>query len=986
MDKKSLKRAALIPSLVFLAAWAGTPTAGPQRSFAPLGPVSRILHVQSDFGKMPVSFIPNRGQLDVRVAYYIQGRDRTIYFSPGGVTFALIDTDQGRTESAPANGGWEERFPTDQPVSPGVLKDGGRAAGSRWVVKLDFLDANPCVKPAGTDETGAVISYFSGQPENWKTGLSTCSRMVYRNLWPGIDLVYSGTMDELKSEFIVHPGADPSRIRLAYRGASSVLVDDAGRLVVSTPAGTFEDEIPVAYQELSGRRVPVSLAYEIVAGDDGRTAHDGRGQNEREAVVYGFSIGAYDQTRPLILDPVIVIYCGYIGGPDLDYGYGIAADSSGNAYIAGYTYSTGGFPATVGPDWTFGGGNVDAYVAKVNASGTALEYCGYIGGSGDDYGYGIAVDLSGNAYITGYTSSSEGTFPVRMGPDLTHNGLLDVFVAKVNASGTALEYCGYIGGSAHDYGRGIAVDGSGNAYITGSTYSTEFSFPVVVGPQLTSNGDREAFVAAVNASGTALSYCGYIGGTGEDAGSGIAVDKAGNAYITGYTNSPTNVLPAFPTTKGPFLTHNGGFDAFIAEVNTDGTALVYCTYIGGVGDDYGYGIAVDPSGSAYIAGSASSTEGSFPVSAGPDLTFNGSYYDAFVAKIWPEGDGLAYCGFIGGTQYDIGTGVAVDGRGYAYVTGYTSSGEDSFPVLEGPGLTLNGSFDVFVAKVDKSGVNLGFCGYFGGSEADIATGIALDRSGSGNIFLIGNTYSTESSLPVTVGPDLTHNGSRDGFVAKIYENTITVLSPNGYELWYAGLPENIVWLTTGEVGDVKIEYSTDNGTTWIEIVDSTENDGSYTWLVPATATIQALVRISEAEDEIPADTSDANFVIMDEPVIFVTAPNGGESWPVGSEQNITWVSVSVEDVKIEYTSDGGLNWTVIVDSTENDGIYTWIVPDEVSVYCRVRIMEATDGIPVDLGDDWFSIVPGSSSSAVKVKTPRSIKRGSIGRSVRLQPF
>ncbi len=985
MDKVNPRLVILILGLVFLAAWTGRPSVEAQRSFAPSEPAGRVLRVQPDFGKMPVSFIPNRGQLDERVAYYIQGRDKTIYFDAEGVTFVLIEADKGRTKSNPANGNWEERFRTDLPASPTQLTDGGRAASSRWTVKLDFLDADPAVKPVGSGETGTMISYFHGNPENWMTGLSACSRIVYANLWPGIDLAYSGTMDELKSEFIVHPGADPSRIRLAYRGASSVLIDNAGRLVVSTPAGSFEDGIPVAYQELSGKRVPVSLAYEIVDSGDGRTAHGGHDHSEQDAVTYGFSIGAYDPTSPLVLDPVILIYCGYIGGPDLDYGYGIAADSTSNAYIAGYTYSSGSFPVIVGPDRTFNGGDVDAYVAKVNASGTALEYCGYIGGSGDDYGYSIAVDLSGNAYITGYTSSSEGTFPVWMGPDLTHNGLLDVFVAKVNAWGTSLEYCGYIGGSGRDYGRGIAVDDSGNAYITGSSYSTPDTFPVAVGPQLESNGDREAFVAKVNASGAALVYCGYIGGTREDSGSGIAVDKEGNAYIAGYTNSPTNILPSFPVTKGPFLTHNGGFDAFVAKVNAEGTALVYCGYIGGSGDDCGYGIALDPVGSAYITGYVSSTEASFPVSAGPDLTFNGSYYDSFVAKVRPEGDALAYCGFIGGSEYDVGTGIAVDYWGYAYVTGYTSSGEDSFPVLEGPGLTLKGSFDVFVAKVDRSGTSLAFCGYLGGSEADLGTAIALDKDGSGNIFLTGNTYSTEFSLSVAVGPDLTHNGSRDGFAAKIYENSITVLSPNAYEVWYAGLPEYITWLTNGEVGNVKIEYSTDDGETWIEIEDSTENDGIYTWLIPATATTEGLVRISEAEDGIPSDTSDANFRILDEPVIFITAPNGGESWPVGSEQDITWLSVDTGNVKIEYTTDGGLNWTVIEAETENDGIYTWTVPDAVSTQCRMRIMEAADGIPVDLSDNWFSIIPGSSSSAGKVKAPRSIKRGSIGRSVRLQP-
>ncbi len=945
MEKTALSRAFLIACLIFLTAWTGNPSVGDSKSPPPSLPAGGPVGVRPDFGRMPVSFIPNRGQLDERVAYYIQGKNRAIYFGAEGVTFDLAG-----------------------------------AEGSRWAVKLGFLGANRDVKPVGTEETGTVISYFHGGPGNWKTGLPAYSRLVYPDLWPGIDLVYSGTTNALKSEFIVHPGANASQIRLAYRGASSVLIDDAGRLVVATPSGGFEDGAPVAYQELSGNRVPVPAAYRIMDSGDGSAPDGDLGQNDGDAVLHGFSVGEYDRSKPLVLDPVILMYGGYIGGPDLDYGYGIAADRSGCAYISGYTYSTTAFPVTACPDRAFNGGDVDVYVAKVNASGTALEYCGYIGGSGNDYGYGIAVDLLGNAYVTGYTSSREGSFPAKTGPDLTHNGLFDVFVAKVNASGTALEYCGYVGGSGHDYGRSIAVDGSGNAYITGSTYSSESSFPVAVGPNLKYGGDREAFVAAVNATGTALAYCGYIGGSGEDAGSGIAVDGSGNAYITGYTNSPVNATPAFPVTAGPILEYGGGFDAFVAEVNPEGTGFVYCSYLGGSADDYGYAIAVDPWGSAYVTGYASSYEDTFPASIGPDLSHNGSYYDAFVAKVSPGGISLAYCGFIGGSGYDAGTGIAVDDWGYAYVTGYTASTEETFPVKEGPGLTANGSFDAYMAKVDASGKGLLFCGYVGGSDADLGMGIALDRSGSGNIYLTGNTYSRELSFPVSGGPDLTHNGGRDGFAVKIYENSITLLKPNAYEVWYAGLEEDIVWLTWGTVGDVRIEYSTDNGTNWLEVAAATENDGIYTWLVPATASTECLVRISEAEDEVPSDTSDIAFTIIDEPVIFVTAPNGGESWPVGSEQKITWRSAGVGNVKIEYTSDASATWTEIEAEIENTGTYTWIVPDAISTDCRVRISEADDMIPIDLSDGLFSIVEATTSTAVKPDTTHLIKRRSVKKS------
>jgi hypothetical protein len=289
----------------------------------------------------------------------------------------------------------------------------------------------------------------------------------------------------------------------------------------------------------------------------------------------------------------------------------------------------------VGPDLTYNGGTRDAFMAKVNVAGTSLVYCGYIGGSGDDYGHAIAVEGSGNAYVTGFTTSTETTFPVTVGPDLTFNGgTADAFVAKVNAAGISLVYCGYIGGSSADDGRGIAVDGSGNAYVTGSTLSTEATFPVVGGPDLTfndSSASSDAFVAKVNAAGTALVYCGYIGGSLADEGFGIALDGSRNAYVLGVTSSAE---ATFPVTVGPDLSYNGGtYDAFVAKVNAAGTALVYCGYIGGSGNDWGDGIAVDGSGNAYVTGYTVSTEATFPVAGGPDLSYNGGTYDAFVAKI-----------------------------------------------------------------------------------------------------------------------------------------------------------------------------------------------------------------------------------------------------------------------------------------------------------------------------------------------------------------
>jgi Beta-propeller repeat len=749
---------ALLPAAAFLSCSAnrtvlkasGTVSSKPaslQERHASTGPDSeKRVAVTRALERMPLYFIENRGQLDSRVAYYVQGRDTTLYFTADGMTLVKTeerherDDSKFRLEKVSLRQGIPQ---TQDPVS-------------RWVVKLDFVGANPNPKIEAADPTPAVVSYFKGPKENWKAGLSTYGSIVYSDLWPGIDLVYSGTADRLKYTFLVKPGADPDQVRLAYRGARDVRLNDAGQLEVETPVGVLQDDRPYAYQEVEGRRVEVSSEYSL-----DRASADG-------PLGYGFALGSYDHSKPLVLDPAVFVYCGYIGGGGFgvgDAGQGIAVDSSGNAYVTGYTYSSEAtFPVTVGPDLTYNGGT-DAFVAKVKADGTGLVYCGYIGGSGADIGYGIAVDSSGNAYITGQTASSEATFPVTVGPDLSFNGgVPDAFVAKVNAAGTALLYCGYIGGSGYDIGYGIAVDSSGNAYVTGSTSSDQATFPVKVGPDLTFNGSLDTFVAKVNVAGTALDYCGYIGGTYNDIGYGIAVDSSGNAYVTGVTS---NNQTTFPVTVGPDLTENGLVDAFVAKVKADGTGLVYCGYIGGNSYDYGYGIAVDSSGNAYVTGKTTSTEATFPVTVGPDLTYNGGTEDAFVAKVNAAGTALVYCGYIGGFGADQGNGIAVDSAGNAYVTGQTGSSEATFPVTGGPDLTYGDNVDAFVAKVNAAGTALVYCGYIGGSGADYGYGIAVDSAG--NAYVTGQTGSSEATFPVTVGPDLTYNGGSygDAFVAKI---------------------------------------------------------------------------------------------------------------------------------------------------------------------------------------------------------------------------
>ncbi len=721
---------------------------------APPSPVSL------DFGRLPLYFVANQGQLDTPVAYYVQGHDKTLYFTPQGVTFALAWPQRGV-------GGFLSRL----------------WGAARWTVRLDFLGAN-AVHPRGQEKTEAVISYFKGAPDQWRAGLPTYSRIVYPELWAGIDLAYSGTTDRLKYEFVVQPGADPSQIRLAYRGAA-VRLDQAGRLEVRTPAGRFTDDVPVAYQEVDGQRVPVAVAYALADGamwgaGEGAWGAGGAGAGAGaggagEPRPYGFRVGAYDPALPLIIDPAVLVYCGYIGGSGWDDIYGVAVDAAGYLYVTGRTDSAAAtFPATVGPDLT-ANGSVDAFVAKVRADGTGLVYCGYIGGAEDDVGIGVAVDAAGHAYVVGETASHETDgFPVLVGPDLTHNslpyqGAFDAFVARVKPDGTGLDYCGYIGGAMSETGISIAVDAAGRAYVAGYTVSSEARFPVTVGPDLTHNGSKDGFVARVRADGTGLEYCGYFGGTDYDEIFGLAVDTAGNAYITGRTAS--SQTEGFPLVVGPDLTFNyGNNDIFVAKVQADGTGLVYSGYIGGSGkyDEYGRGIAVDADGNAYVTGYTYSKEtNSFPVRVGPDLTFNGmSGPDAFVAKVKADGTGLDYCGYIGGSGEDHAYGIGVDAAGNAYVVGDTTSDEtEGFPLLAGPDLTFNGFWDAFVARVKADGTALDYCGYIGGDDGDYGNAIAVDAAG--NAYVAGFVASSEATFPATVGPDLTFNGDIDAFVAKV---------------------------------------------------------------------------------------------------------------------------------------------------------------------------------------------------------------------------
>jgi hypothetical protein len=675
---------------------------------------SERTRVLDNYGKLPITFVENRGQADAAIAYYLHAPGHSVYFARDGHALRLT---QGHGSTAQAH-----------------------------VVKVELVGARTG-SIAGRERAAGTVSHFRGPREAWKTELPTFSAIRYRAPWPGIELDYSSHAGQLESVYTVAPNADPALIRLRYSGQQSLRIDASGDLVYETSVGQVRESAPVVYQEINGERVAVSASFVL-----------------RDANTVAFEIAAYDRARALVIDPVLT-YSGFIGGIGDDEGFAVDIDSAGNAYVVGYASSTETtFPVLVGPDLTHNAGTTDAFIAKVNPFGTALIYAGYIGGNGPDIGRGVAVDANGNAYITGYCTSGPTTFPVLVGPGLTYTGgSSDAFVAKVNPEGTALLYAGYIGGSGADLGFGIDIDASGNAYVVGNSDSPGANFPVLVGPDLTSNGGQDGFIAKVSASGASLLYAGFIGGNQIDRANAVAVDSAGFAYVTGPTAS---TAANFPVLVGPDLIHNGLDDAYVAKISANGSALIYAGYIGGSGNDRGNGIAVDSFGNAYVTGVAASTEATFPVVEGPDLTHNGGD-DAFITKVSADGATLIYSGYIGGNSTDSGNGVAVNAAGAAYVVGSTFSTQASFPVLEGPDLTHNGATDIFVAKVNVAGTALNYAGYLGGNGGDPGRGIAVDNDG--NAFVTGTAASSGGSFPVVVGPDLTSNGFIDAFVSRVTE-------------------------------------------------------------------------------------------------------------------------------------------------------------------------------------------------------------------------
>jgi hypothetical protein len=687
--------------------------------------------ILDQYGKLPLSFEVNHGQTDTKVKFLSRTSGYTLFLTSDEAVFAL----RGNKAKDNPSGGSRQLLPS--PVST-----------TNAVLRMKLRNANPAAKMIGFDELPGTSNYFIGNdPAKWRTNVPNYAKVKYEGIYSGIDLVYYGNQRQLEYDFIVAPGADPNRIKFDVRGAKRIRRDAQGDLVLKMGEGEIRWHKPVVYQEKNGARQEIAANYDIT--DQNRV---------------GFELAKYDARTPLYIDPLV--YSTYLGGSSYDEGFGIAVDSAGNAYVIGATESTD-FP-TQNPLQPTNGGAENAFVTKINSSGSALVYSTYLGGSGGgSFGAGIAVDSSGNAYVTGNAGPN---FPT-MNPlqaFSASSGSTNAFVAKLNPTGSALVYSTYLGGSVGEEGRRITVDSGGNAYVTGGTQSTDFpttpgAFQTVCGGS--SSGEFncfDTFVSKINPAGSALVFSTYLGGTGDESGSGIAVDGSGGVYVTGGAG------PNFPVTPGAFQTTygSGSDDAFVSKINPSGSALVYSTYLGGSADDNGTGIAVDSTGSAYVGGITYSAN--FPVTSGAFQTVCGGGCknggaNAFVAKINPSGSGLVYSTYLGGSTVDGVEDLAIDNSGNAYVTGVANSTD--FPTMNPVQAAKGGSNDLFVAEFNPEGSALIYSTYLGGSTSDEGTGIAVDSRG--NAYITGQTNSSTNFPTVNPLQPTFGGGDRDAFVAKI---------------------------------------------------------------------------------------------------------------------------------------------------------------------------------------------------------------------------
>jgi hypothetical protein len=842
-----------------------------------VAPAAAKARLVESYGKLPLGFEANQGQTNPRVQFLSRGRGYGLFLTPNEAVLSL-QGGKAEVKGQKAKGKSENlgiaglRSPNPESGTPAILR-----------LKLVGAEANPRIE--GLEELPGKSNYFIGNDsKQWRTGVSNYRKVRYESVYRGVDLVYYGNQGQLEYDWIVAPGADPKTIKFAIEGAEKVGIDPAGDLVLVMEGGEVRFHKPVVYQEPSavGRR-PSAEAGHHQSTIDNRQFLDGRyvlrtakiedrnskfgnpkSKIENPKYEVAFEVGPYDESRPLVIDPVLS-YSTFLGGGDTDVAVPIRVldDGFGGAYafVAGRTASAN-FPTTAGAyDETCGTDGAcdptitvstlvptpDAFIAKLSADGTSLVYSTFLGGSGPDEVDALAVDSAGNVYVTGATLSL-ADFPVTGGAYTTVDGTL--FVAKLNAAGSALVYSSRFGGTNFEQATSIAIDTSGNAYAGGYTYSTDF--PTTVGAfQETYPGGTcgisftfdcpHGYVARLSVDGSTLDYSTYLGGGQADYVFGTAVDGSGNAYLVGVTQSTD-----FPNTSDTTGAYQGTFggettscdaattfcgDAFITKLDpTLSGPPVFSTFLGGSGNDVpGLGsVALDGSGNVFVAGHTDSAN--FPVTSGAYQTALVSLDDAFVAEIDSTGTALSYSTFLGGSGTDVAESLARDGNGNIYISGYTDSTD--FPTaspLQGSCASCGSELpDAFVAKFNPTLSGLIFSDYLGGAGSEDAFGIAVD--GAGRAYVTGST--TSSDFPITLGAyQGTSGGGNDAFIAKFSGLALPVVALDTTNLsspWFVNVgASDFRTITISNLGDAPLTFTLFNNPA--DPLTGYSGNGDFTW-------------------------------------------------------------------------------------------------------------------------------------------------------------
>lgn len=677
----------------------------------------------TDLFSMPLAFTENQGQFDARVIFRSNSGGATFFFCRNEVEYSFL---RNTYETIDSVGQIDYAAMPIEEITPQFRKES-------TLIRVKFVGANPNPEIIGVNCLPYNNNYFYGNNSSkWRTAVPNFSAIVYKNIYAGIDLKYYGNGKTLKYDFIVNPGVDISRIAIKYEGVDEVKIDSDGNLQLNTTFGFVYEKKPFVYQNFDGRVIEIKAEYYL-----------------KEPGLVGFDVGEFDLDYPLIIDPEL-LFSTYIGGNGTDEVRAIDLDDQGNIYISGITGSSN-FPLQ-NPYDDSANGNYDIFVAKFAPSGDSLLYSTYIGGNNIDLNHGMAIDASGSVFVTGETRSDN--FPTINGYDLSYNNLMDVYVTKLSPEGNSLVYSTFLGGYLDDRGYDIAVDDMGNAYITGST--TSWDFPLENPYDSAFVNWADAFVTKLAPSGNSLVFSTYLGGDeNAERGYSIAVDAVAEVYITGITSSID-----FPVLNPYCDTVSGLYDVFVTKMSGTGNSLIYSSYLGGSEDDWSYGIVVDSSKNAYIAGHSESSD--FPLENAIDSTFE-AVQEIIVTKFSTAGDSLIFSTFLGGNGGDGARDIAIDESENIYLTGYTSSTD--FPVINAFDENLGSYADVFVTEMTSNGDSLVFSTYLGGDDY-IEIGYCIDVDIEGNVLVGGNTESDDFPTINAFDDSYNYGAWGDGFLCK----------------------------------------------------------------------------------------------------------------------------------------------------------------------------------------------------------------------------